>query len=302
MKRAPQLIWLLKAALTAAVALLLCAVIVPAITGANPIQVSESDGEAAPALIEYQNEPIPQTVLVGTSLTYRLQEPFFLPLKVRNLAIPGRSILTGLEIVASYPTLPANIFVETNVMTWSADEDFVRKFSHRYGPRFEIEPPLRALIGHLENHRVQSKRRAQVDENILNQPPAEYDNNIYVERAKAEWSGHGSDAAIKSNIDAVAAVVKAIEARGSKVYFFELPLAPGMADTALAVTTRTAFHQRFNDSSRWLPFNYPVDQLRFRDHAHLDERSALVVARAMRASIAMVAIDHTISDPSNAER
>lgn len=285
MKRAPQLIWLLKASLTAVVALLLCVVIMPVITGANPIQVSESDGDAAPALIEYQNEPIPQTVLVGTSLTYRLQEPFFLPLKVRNLAIPGRSILTGLEIIASYPTLPANIFVETNVMTWSADEDFVRKFSHRNGPRFKIEPPLRTLIGHLENRRVQSKRRAQVDENILNQPPAEYDNSIYVERVRAEWSGHGSDATIKSNIEALATVVKEIEARGSKIYFFELPLAPGMADTAVAATTRTAFHQRFTDASRWLAFNYPVDQLRFRDHAHLDERSALIVARALRTAI-----------------
>jgi hypothetical protein len=80
-----------------------------------------------------------------------------------------------------------------------------------------------------------------------------------------------------------------IEARGSRVYFFELPLAPGMADADVAVTTRTAFHQRFAGPSYWLDFHYRIDQLRFGDHAHLDERSAMIVAHAMRAAMLEVA-------------
>jgi len=111
-----------------------------------------TDGEAAPALIEYGTHPIPSCVLLGTSLTYRLKDQFFLPFEIRNLAIPGRSSLTGLEIVASYPTLPANIFIEINVMTWNVEDDFVKKFS--YNPdrvsisRRQSAPSLPTSIRH----------------------------------------------------------------------------------------------------------------------------------------------------------
>src|SRR4051794_27614310 len=98
-----QFVWLAKATVTAVAGILLCAAVSP--------QATESDGEAAPTLIDYRNEPTARAVIVGTSLARRLKEEFFLPLHIRNLAVPGRSALTGLEIVASYPNLPANIFV-----------------------------------------------------------------------------------------------------------------------------------------------------------------------------------------------
>jgi hypothetical protein len=144
---------------------------------------------------------------------------------------------------------------------------------------------IRSLIAYLNSPSRGSAKSLPVDESILKEPPAEYDNKLYIERAKTEWSGHTQDATIKSNIDALADLVKRIEGRGSKVYFFELPLATGMAETDVQVTTKAAFHQRFTGPSRWLGFNYPVDQLRFGDHAHLDERSALIVARGMEAEI-----------------
>jgi hypothetical protein len=286
MNRALELAWLMKAALAALSTLLLCAGITLVFASSPQIQVSENDGEAASALIDYGTQPIPDRVLLGTSLAYRLKEQFFLPLNIRTLAIPGRSPLTGLTIVASYPKLPANIFIETNVMVWNADNDFVKKFSYNSDPHFEIVPPVRSLVAYLNSpSKKPPNETPHVDETILKQPPAQYDNKIYLERGKKEWSGHTQDANISSNTDALARLVETVEARGSTVYFFELPLAPGMAETDVARTTRAALHQRFTDPSRWLSLNYPVDQLRFGDHAHLDERSALVVARAMEAAL-----------------
>jgi hypothetical protein len=238
-------------------------------------------------LISFRNEPTPHSVLVGTSLTYRLKEQFFLPMQLKNLAIPGRSILTGLEIVASYPKLPANIFVEINVMTWHTDNDFVKKFSYNSSPRFQVASPIRSFIAYLNRPAQEGKQPLRVDESILNQAPAEYDNKIYIQRAKMEWSGQNQDATILSSIDSLARLVQQIEARGSRIYFFELPLASGMAETDVAKTTNAALHQHFNDSSRWLSLIYPADQLRFGDHAHLDKRSAIIVAHAIRDAIVL---------------
>lgn len=292
MKRTHQVAWLAKVALTAAVSLLLYALITPIVANGPEIQPAESDGEAATTLIAYHNEPTPHSILVGTSLTYRLKEQFFFPMQVKNLAIPGRSILTGLEIVASYPKLPAIIFVETNVMTWTTDNDFVKKFSYSPSPHFHMKPPIRSLVSYFNSVRIPVAQAPRADETILNEPPAEYDNEIYIQRGKIAWSGHNQDATILSSIDALARLVQQIEARGSRIYFFELPTASGMADTDVAKTTNADLHQRFTDPSRWLSLSYPVDQLRFRDHAHLDERSALIVARALRDAVERTTKQH----------
>jgi hypothetical protein len=283
MNRPDQLAWLAKFAIAVVACLLVFAAITPIVASGPEIVPAESDGQAAPALIAYRNEPTPSAVLIGTSLTYRLKEQFFLPMQVKNLATPGRSDLNGLKIVASYPKIPASIFVEINVMTWNIDRDFVKKFSYTPHPRFRIAPPIRAFVSYLKTS--SNVAAAPVDESILNREPAEYDNQIYVERAKPAYTGHNQDALILSNIDALGRIVQEIEARGSKVYFFELPMANGMADTDVVKTTSAAAHQRFPDPSRWPKLNYPIDQLRFADHAHLDERSALIVARAMRDAI-----------------
>jgi hypothetical protein len=279
MTRNQQLAWLAKVALTAFGGLLLSALI----AGAPQIQVTENDGQGAEELVLYRNEPTPLYALIGTSLTYRLKEEYFLPMRVRNLALPGRSVVTSLEILGSYPKLPANIFVETSVMTWSDDANFVKKFSYDAGGHFKIGPLVRGLVAYINSQLMRNgKVKAQLDDSILNEPPAQYDNKDYVEWAKKQWTGHNQDAEIASNVDALAHLVTQLEKRGSNVYLYEMPLAPGMTETNVMTTTRKLIHERFADQGRWLTLNYPVNQLRFRDHAHLDERSALIVARAMR--------------------
>jgi hypothetical protein len=280
MAHASGLVWLLKAALTSLIAVFLCAAITPIIADPN-VEASEQDGQGAPALIDYRSKPIPNAVLLGTSLTFRLKEELFLPIKLRNLSIPGRSLLNGLRIIASYPSIPANIFIETNVMVWNSDEEFTEKFSYRPRPFFHIAPPIKSML----SKRPHLAKPSDVDETILQKPPADYDNSVYVERGKAAWNVHAHDLTITSNVDALAQLIQEVEARGSRVYLFELPLAPGMSDTIVAQKTRATFLERFGDPSRWLSLNYPVDQLRFRDDAHLDERSALIVARSMRDTI-----------------
>jgi len=285
MQRTQKLIWLAKLVGGAAAGLVFLGCISSLIASGPEIQATEIDGEAAPTLIAYRNERTPTSVLIGTSMTYLLKEQYFLPMQIRNLAIPGRSILTGLQVVASYPKLPDNIFVETNVMIWNADGEFVQKFSYNSSPILQIEPPVRSLVSYINSVPKAGVRFLPADETILQRPPAEYDNQIHIERGKKQWSGHNHDETILSNVASLARIVEKIESRGSKIYFFELPMASGMAETDMSKATKAAFEQRFPESSRRLALSYQMDELRFRDHAHLDERSAMIVSHALRDAI-----------------
>ena len=76
-------------------------------------------------LNRYVREPVPDVVLVGSSLTFRLKEEYFATPRLRNLALAGGSPVTALEIVADQPRLPKIILVETNVLSRSTDAALV---------------------------------------------------------------------------------------------------------------------------------------------------------------------------------
>src|ERR1700712_6103237 len=80
-------------------------------------------------LNRYAREPIPDIVLVGSSLTFRLKEEYFVTPGLRNLALAGGSPLTGLEIVANQPRLPRLILIEANVLSRAADQTIVERYS-----------------------------------------------------------------------------------------------------------------------------------------------------------------------------
>jgi hypothetical protein len=50
--------------------------------------------------------------------------------------------------------------------------------------------------------------------------------------------------------------------------------------------TRQIVHDAFPEPGRWLPVDAARDDLRWPDGAHLDERSAVLVARAIDRAIA----------------
>ena len=49
--------------------------------------------------------------------------------------------------------------------------------------------------------------------------------------------------------------------------------------------TRQIIHDAFPDNSHWLSIDAARDELRWPDGAHLDERSAVLVARAIDRAI-----------------
>jgi hypothetical protein len=76
-------------------------------------------------------------------------------------------------------------------------------------------------------------------------------------------------------------LVSALESRGCKVYFYELPYPGNIGGSHFAITARTLMHAAFPEAKQWLQLDHPRSELRWVDAAHMDERSAAIVAREM---------------------
>ena len=80
-------------------------------------------------------------------------------------------------------------------------------------------------------------------------------------------------------------LIAEIERRGAHALLIEIPLSPEMYETRSFRVTRTIVHDTFPDRSAWLRLNAPLSELRWADGAHLDERSALIVVRAIERAL-----------------
>jgi hypothetical protein len=191
--------------------------------------------------------------------------------------------VTGLEIVASQPRLPRLVLIETNVLSRAPDPAVIERYSSR-----DAEPllfrPVRAAVAAYENWLHAPLTHAQVSaelDRLLKEPPSDFDNRIYAERALAQFNAQDSIDVTQANVDRVEQLIAWIEQRGSRVLLFELPYSQPLEESRLARNTRTLVHIRFPAPDRWLPIEYARSDLRWADGVHLDERSAVIVAQSI---------------------
>ena len=242
------------------------------------------------SLSRYLREPVPDIVLVGSSIAFRLKEEYFATPRLRNLALAGGSPVTGLEIVASQPRLPAIILVEANVLARPADARLVERYA-----RGDSEPwffrPVRAAVAAYEQrlHAPLTHEQAAVNlRRLAGQPPSDFDNRIYADRALQQFEAEDPTDMVQSNAKRSAELIRAVEQRGARVFLFELPYSEPIEGSRYAVTTREIAHAAFPDSDRWLPIEVNRGELRWADGVHLDERSAVIVSQAMERALASV--------------
>jgi len=230
-----------------------------------------------PALSRYEFEPTPEVVLVGSSMTYRLYEGYFQE-RLRNLAIGGGSPLTGLAIVASYQSIPRLILVETNIMSRGVDDTLVEQFG-----KYDAEPyrwfrPVRAFISWVY-YWIKSKSEADNVEQLPKQQPFDHDISASVAAALEEYNSTKLDDAMVRNAETLKRLVANLEGRGCQVLFYELPYPDRLGDTHYAVTARSLVHAAFPAPQAWPTLDFREHELRWVDAAHIDERSAIIVAR-----------------------
>jgi hypothetical protein len=260
-----------------ATVLMTCAVVAPVLLNFSSLYARVYNDRRFPALSRYALEPTPDIVLVGSSMAFRLYEGYF-QTKLRNISISGGSPLTGLAILASYPSLPHVVLVEMNVMSRQVDSDVVENFGKNDAAAFRWFRPYRAAISWVY---YWLKYRPENVAELTSSPPATYDISASLHQAADEYASKGIDEPMAENTQTMKRLVSTLESRGCKVYFYELPYPGNLATSHFAVTARTLMHDAFPDPKQWPQLDYHRQELRWVDAAHLDERSAAIVAREM---------------------
>ncbi|WP_334434181.1 hypothetical protein [Bradyrhizobium sp. AZCC 1610] len=239
-------------------------------------------------LSRYLREPVPDIVLVGSSLTFRLKEEYFATPKLRNLALAGGSPVTGLEIVANQPRLPAIILIEANVLSRTTDTALVERYS-----RGDTEPllfrPVRAAVAAYEQRLHAPLTHEQVAVNLrklVEQPPSDFDSRIYADRALQQFNAEDPTDAVRANAKRIEELIRKVEQRGARVLLFELPYSEPIGSSRAAEITQEIIHAGFSDLHRWLRIDANRSELRWADGVHLDERSAVIVTQAMERALA----------------
>jgi hypothetical protein len=239
-------------------------------------------------LNRYTKEPIPDVVLVGSSLTFRLKEEYFATPRLRNLALAGGSPVTGLEIVANQPRLPRIVLVEANVLSRPTDTALVERYSRSVDAEPVFFRPIRTAVAAYESWVHAPLSHTQVSfalSRLLAQPPSDFDNRIYADRALQQFNAEDPTLAARMNIKRIEQLIPAVEQRGARVLLFELPYSDQLEDSRSAKITREIVHTKFPDPERWLHIDSTRRELRWADGVHLDERSAVIATQSIERAL-----------------
>jgi hypothetical protein len=275
----PQ-IWFLKYSIAAGLALLVYAAI--AIEGPKAPPLPTSRDGALTVLDRYMQEPVPDVLLVGSSLTTRLNEAYFDTPDLRVIGLAGGSPITALEVAIARNRLPKTILIEMNVLVRGEDPVLVQKFSG--GATSTWPRPIKSAIALYESwhHAPPDRRQARADAAaLLRGPPSNFDSRIYADRALRQSNAEDPTVAVRGNAARVEQLITAIEKRGARVLLYELPYSEQLEGSRSARTTREIGHSKFPEPDRWLHLDFIKSELRWADGVHLDDRSALIVAQSI---------------------
>ncbi|MGY3619587.1 hypothetical protein [Bradyrhizobium sp. USDA 10063] len=274
--------WLIKSAAAAALLLLACGIATARFGHTLQLPATTARDGALVTMNRYVDNPVPDVVLVGSSLTFRLREEYFETPRVSNLAFAGGSPVTALEILASQRQLPKLIVVEINILSRAPDTELVNRFSTKEGDEALFLRPIRAAVAAYENRVHAPLTHAQIAarlKSLLAQPPGNFDNRVYLERAIGQMESEDPSVAAKVNVETIAHLIEVLEKRGARVLLMEMPYAPPIETSLYVRTTREIVHRAFPDQGRWLPIDVDRNELRWDDGVHLDARSAVLVTR-----------------------
>ena len=287
MKQSPAISWFIKCALMAALVLLADRLAAVAIgTKLQQPAVTTRDGTLI-TLNRYLQEPTPDVVLVGSSITYRLLEEYFSRTRLRNLALAGGSPETGLAIVAQQKQLPKIVLIETNVLSRPVDRALVERFTGKEHSDLFLRPVRMAVAAYERwNHAPPDPARMRAaQDDLLKQPPSGFDNRAYLEVAVQQMNTDDLEAGTRRSVVGIRQLIAELERRGAQVLLMTVPVAPEIEQTRVERMTREVAREAFPDRNAWLSIEVPPGELRWRDGVHLDERSAIIVARAIEQAL-----------------
>jgi hypothetical protein len=290
-----SLSWLVKCAAAAAALLLACAFTTARFGSALQQPAVTTRGGSLVSLNRYVRDPTPDIVVVGSSVAWRLKEEYFSPPRVCNLSLAGGSPLTGLEIVANRANPPKIVLIETNVLTRETDSALIEKFSGGAGTEALLLRPVRTAVAGYETwkHGEPDPAQARAErDRLLSQPPSTFDNKVYLDRALEQMNEADPIVPARANVARIRQLIDELQRRGARAFLIHIPFAPEIEGSRMVRITNEIVDEAFPDRALWLPIDPPRHELRWDDGVHLDERSALIVARAIESAIDSAAQDN----------
>jgi hypothetical protein len=284
--------WLFKCGLSAAALLIGCGIAADWLGNRPQLPATTTRDGTLITLNRYVQEAVPDVVLVGSALTYRLNEVYFATPRLRNLALAGGSPITGLDVVLAQPRLPGIVLVEANVMSRPLDDTLVARFGQGQSAEPRLFRPIRMAVAAYENwiHAPLSHAQITADiDDLLKQRPSDFDNRIYVSRAVKAY-GEDPTVAVQANVERLAELMQKARQLGVRVMLFELPFPKEIEATRTVDVTRRLVHGRFAEPGQWLPIDVEASELRWLDGVHLDERSAMLISRSIDKTLGRLAL------------
>jgi hypothetical protein len=222
----------------------------------------------------------PATVLVGSSLTYRLPEKVLGP-DTANIGLMGGSALTGLSLVDRSGERPGLVLIESNLFDRPLDQQavdaqlrFPERILRRYFRVFRTgyDPAnllWRALTGMTHQTEVEA---------VLTPQAA---RAFYAEQQ--QFKARPPEVQLfRHHLQQAQAMVASLQAKGIRVGFFEMPIDPGLSGSPADTMMRRAIAKVFPASRYcWLHLQVPGGAHTV-DGVHLTpEDSALVAQRIL---------------------
>jgi hypothetical protein len=280
--------WLIRFGATFALFMAACWA-APRLLGNVPDFLAATAGQMQEEVFDrYFKQPVADIVIVGSSLAYHLKDQFFERGDVRNAAIPGGTPNTGLAIIDAAPSaLPRAIAIETNILDRELDEPLFEKFRNATRPQRPL-PVMRTLAAWYEGARSNTlpygKERIR---SILAAPPAPDRSEAAVDMLWDDWNRPMNRVAMLKHAKQLKSLTDKLEARGVRIFFFEMPYPSRLNGSSYAATSREVLAEVIGpDDKRRLALEYPADQLRsVADGVHLDDRSSVIFAAALDKAI-----------------
>lgn len=194
-------------------------------------------------------------VMVGSSLSSRLDTRMMPGLS--NLSFAGHSVVDGLEVILHSGKHVENLYVESNYPETTPDVDFARAlFSPLYYPKKYVSAlrddnrPL-SIIGWKMSRNLTRRITGRLhiltgtsaEQNVSSQDRAAGLSDI---RAEA-YAKTPNDTLMEQSLRRIEQYVRQIESRGTKVFFFELPVYQPLMDMPRATVTRRYVRERFRE-------------------------------------------------------
>ena len=124
------------------------------------------------------------------------------------------------------------------------------------------------------------------EEALLRRPPVPRRNETAIAVLLEDWNKPDYDGTIRKDAAELKTLVVSLEAKGVTVFLYELPLDPALEQSHYMKIGRSALAEAFgSDNGRWLSLEYSADEIGWNDGAHLEERSAIIIARSLERSI-----------------